>query len=598
MSTATAPVSRKAAALSTIASIAVSLASRAPPATGRCLAMAARNCSRQSIDVENRAPAREMTSLGKTTVPAPKAGSSPPARPKLIRLEAPASTSVRAAIAARARPMPLTANKAPSLKKANPSFRLTRGPRVRASASSAATTPRSLPEDATSMSDSAARQGAVGRQGPEREISGVAVIPQIEHARKARRRELTIAPQSIRLLRAHQEFDAAARGVGSGLAGGEQPQKRPSALKRGARKSRGFAGRPYAGRRYAGRRYAGRPYAGRPYAGRAVIGIVALAPAAVRILPAFQPLRGAPHGGIVGADVRLRECRQHRPGAVYVIGAPAAEPRPVGLLLAAQVGNGAIQGGFVLWAADARQHRHDPRGDIARGRIEERAVIGERDLVEVVAGVVGVERGEAAVLALHSDQPIERAANALGIARRISRLMHGPHDHGRVVEIRVVAVRELKSPTAPGQAAALHLPVSGLIEELPGLQPVERSNRRVGRGGVAGLLHRQSRERGVPDRRDTRLTVRARRTYHGQLLQGSFCGDAPRVVRRITQDHHRFQGIDHRRKDGAEAVFAVQPLEHPGFRAPGRGLAHARRNQGIDHAPEPIGRQKRLGQNP
>src|SRR3981081_1931829 len=98
--------------------------------------------------------------------------------------------------------------------------------------------------------------------------------------------------------------------------------------------------------------------------------------------------------------MRLRQGRQYRPGAVNVIGAPAAEPRAVGFLLPAQVSDGSLQSPLVLSAAGARQHRDDPRGDIARRRIQERAMIGEGDLVEVVAGVIGVEGGEAAVLAL------------------------------------------------------------------------------------------------------------------------------------------------------------------------------------------------------
>src|ERR1700681_1566146 len=93
------------------------------------------------------------------------------------------------------------------------------------------------------MSDSATRQCAVGRQRPDREIRRIAVISQIEHAWKAGRRETRVAPQSILLLRAYQELGAASHGVRMGLARGEQAQKRPGGLVRGARELSSLAGR-------------------------------------------------------------------------------------------------------------------------------------------------------------------------------------------------------------------------------------------------------------------------------------------------------------------------------------------------------------------
>src|SRR5260370_13874852 len=93
------------------------------------------------------------------------------------------------------------------------------------------------------MSDSATRQGAVGRQRPEREMRRIAVIFQIEHARKAGRREARVAPQSIGLLRAQQEFGAASHGIRVRLPRGEQAQKRPGGLVRGARELPSLAGR-------------------------------------------------------------------------------------------------------------------------------------------------------------------------------------------------------------------------------------------------------------------------------------------------------------------------------------------------------------------
>src|SRR6202035_5683656 len=79
--------------------------------------------------------------------------------------------------------------------------------------------PRRRPPD--SMSGSAPRQWAVGRQRPEREVRAIAVVLQIERPRKAGRREARVAPQPISLLRAHQELGAAPHGVPLGLARGD-----------------------------------------------------------------------------------------------------------------------------------------------------------------------------------------------------------------------------------------------------------------------------------------------------------------------------------------------------------------------------------------
>ena len=45
-------------------------------------------------------------------------------------------------------------------------------------------------------------------------------------------------------------------------------------------------------------------------------------------------------------------------------------------------------------------------GDIDRRRVEQGAVVGERDVVQVVGGIVGVECAPAAVGALHALDPL------------------------------------------------------------------------------------------------------------------------------------------------------------------------------------------------
>ena len=88
--------------------------------------------------------------------------------------------------------------------------------------------------------------------------------------------------------------------------------------------------------------------------------------------------------------------------------------------------------------------------------------------------VVDIERGEPAVRALHADEPVQRPGQRFPVALGLARPVHGPGDHRRVVEVRIVTIGELKGPTAARQTRALDLPVAGLIEQLLLLQPVER----------------------------------------------------------------------------------------------------------------------------
>src|SRR6516165_9463067 len=64
---------------------------------------------------------------------------------------------------------------------------------------------------------------------------------------------------------------------------------------------------------------------------------------------------------------------------------------------------------------ELRQHRQTAGADIFGRRIEQRAVIGERYIVEIVIFVVAVERAPAAVDALHADDPLLGAIDRGGI---------------------------------------------------------------------------------------------------------------------------------------------------------------------------------------
>src|SRR3984957_20934358 len=194
ISTAAAPVSRNAAAFSAGVSIACVLVSRLPSLTAHKGLMAAATCSRHAREVVYRPPSATSTSPGITTLPGLRLGSRPPAMPKVMSDEAPASTKACAPAVAGAGPRPLnpsndpSPSKASSLKGGSPP-RGIEGPKARASDASAATTPTELNDGAFhSMCDSAPGQIPVGGQRPQGEIGRIAVIAQIKHAREPRRR--------------------------------------------------------------------------------------------------------------------------------------------------------------------------------------------------------------------------------------------------------------------------------------------------------------------------------------------------------------------------------------------------------------------------
>src|SRR5205807_3359146 len=157
----------------------------------------------------------------------------------------------------------------------------------------------------------------------------VPVIAEVDHAREARSGEARVAPEAVRPLRAREVLDAAPHGVRSRLSRGDQREHRPGTLVRGARRAR--PGAP------------------------GLVAVVALAPAAVRILPALEPAHRALDRGVIGADTGLRKRGQHGPRAIDVVRAPAAEPRAVRLLLSAQVVDRARERRTVLGPAHPRE---------------------------------------------------------------------------------------------------------------------------------------------------------------------------------------------------------------------------------------------------
>jgi hypothetical protein len=110
-----------------------------------------------------------------------------------------------------------------------------------------------------------------------------------------------------------------------------------------------------------------------------------------------QPRYGTAYFQHAGIDADRIESCQHRPGSVDVIGAPPTEPAAVTLLLALQEGERRGDGMMVLFVTELCQKAETAGRDVCGRRIEQRAVVCERNAVEEVMRIVGIEGGPAAV---------------------------------------------------------------------------------------------------------------------------------------------------------------------------------------------------------
>ena len=68
------------------------------------------------------------------------------------------------------------------------------------------------------------------------------------------------------------------------------------------------------------------------------------------------------------------------------------------------------------------------------------------NLVQVPERVVGIERAEPAVAALHAGDPVHGAGERLGAALGAGCAGERPHDGGRVIQVRIVCIGELERP--------------------------------------------------------------------------------------------------------------------------------------------------------
>src|SRR5260370_34972853 len=135
-----------------------------------------------------------------------------------------------------------------------------------------------------------------------------------------------------------------------------------------------------------------------------------LAPAPILVLDRYQPVRSLADRGVLVVQPGGVECAQRGPRAINLVHPPAAIPRSLRNLGPTQISNpsrdclAALRG-----LAKLGQHRDAAGSNVLGRRIEQRAVIGERNIVEIIFEIVDVEGGPAAVAALHALAPFAAA---------------------------------------------------------------------------------------------------------------------------------------------------------------------------------------------
>ncbi len=137
-------------------------------------------------------------------------------------------------------------------------------------------------------------------------------------------------------------------------------------------------------------------------------------------------------------------------------------------------------------------------------------MVRERDVVEIVFKIVGIERRKAAVAALHALDPLAAARDRLVvfIAAIVAAYPVHRHDHDSgIIEIGIVGVGVLERPSARPHVRTFHGPVTLENELLLRKQPVEALAGVVQRLRPAGLEQRVTGQRGIPDRRYAGLAV-------------------------------------------------------------------------------------------
>src|SRR5262249_2362655 len=178
------------------------------------------------------------------------------------------------------------------------------------------------------------------------------------------------------------------------------------------------------------------------------------APATIGILYRRKPVHGPSYHERLGIDASCGERTQGRPSAVDVIYAPPTEPAALRPLLAAEkLDRPPHYRAGLRSLTELGQHGKASSGKIGCWRIEQRTMIGERDVVEIVAGVGRVDRTPPAIAALHTDDPLSATRDGIMELRpsdfgELGYPIHR-HDHNcGIIQIYVIWIGVLERPAA------------------------------------------------------------------------------------------------------------------------------------------------------
>src|ERR1043166_363936 len=212
---------------------------------------------------------------------------------------------------------------------------------------------------------------AVHAERPQREVAGVEVVLEEEHAREARAVPEGIVPAAVLALGAQQVLDARLDRRARRRPDREEPQQRPRRLARD-----------------------GRPAPGQL---RLDVALARLAPPAVGVLVADQPAHRALHVLVPRVHAHGAEPAQDRPRAVDIVDAPASVPGAVVPLAVADELERALRRLELEVVAERAEQLEAAAGEVLGRGVDQGAVVGERDVVQEDAVVVGVGgRGAAA----------------------------------------------------------------------------------------------------------------------------------------------------------------------------------------------------------
>ena len=210
---------------------------------------------------------------------------------------------------------------------------------------------------------------------------------------------------------------------------------------------------------------------------------------------------------------------------------------------------------------------YDACGDVGGRRIDHRVVVREGNVAEELVVVVAIKRAPTTVVILHTEQPLNAAANrafhafGVGVLHALER-----HQHKRsVVDIGIKIIAKLERPAAGFRVLVLHLPVTR-PKNLLGEHPVRGLHQR-------GMIRRQScffqgdhGNAGVPNWRDARLHANGVALFNFKPREFLDFPPGQRIVRAVSQGHQRKNRIHHRRIDRGKAFGPLDVIQHPGFR--------------------------------